>query len=167
MFQTKVKIKQLLHAWYRNDFLLTFFFLCGFVDPSQAWVVSPCFVESLTSLKCNYITLRLTQIRFHFLYSTYSVQYCEHWGLHISHQPSVKHNHCLIFLFLLLFFKLWRYTDALSRANLHKLRDFLFFLKIKLYIFKSKLSISPLLCILIESAYLLLHNTWYWPWCLA
>lgn len=26
MFQTKVKIKQLLHAWYRNDFLLTFFF---------------------------------------------------------------------------------------------------------------------------------------------
>lgn len=25
MFQTKVKIKQLLHAWYRNDFF--FFFL--------------------------------------------------------------------------------------------------------------------------------------------
>lgn len=29
MFQTKVKIKQLLHAWYRNDFLLTFFFYAG------------------------------------------------------------------------------------------------------------------------------------------
>lgn len=31
MFQTKVKIKQLLHAWYRNDFLLTFFLFIFFM----------------------------------------------------------------------------------------------------------------------------------------